>query len=593
MRAMPIQVFTGTSGVTQLKAAFGKNWKHYLQEALGLGIFMVSACFFSALIFSPAGAWYHAVGSDFMKNVLTGVLMGATALFIFYSPLTAPSGSQINPAVTITFLRLGRMCRYDALFFILFQLVGGTLAVYVMQWLMGSLLTGPPVSSVVTIPGKAGASWAAVTEFIIAFITMTMILFTSTHKKLRRYTRLFAGVLVCCWVVLAGPLSGFGMNPARSFASALPSGIWASFWIYCIMPLAGMLAAAELFLLVQRRRQAQSKKMALYAAASVGAMLISVISFSQVNKVESVGITVKDLDRSVQFYTEVLGFKKISEVEYSGKEVEQLKGLFGINLKIARLQLGDEVIELTDYLTAGGRSMPEDQASNDLFFQHIAIVVSDMEKAYRHLRKYNVEHVSTAPQTLPKSIPGAEGIKAFYFHDPDNHNLELIYFPPGKGAEKWQKPNGKLFLGIDHTAIGVSSTEGSHGFYMGLLGIERKGESWNKGIEQEHLNNVEGASLHITGYRAAAGPGIEFLQYLAPGPGKPYPANSRADDLWHWQTTLVVDDAQQLFNKFKAMNAVFISRNIVDQDINGRQTRSFIVRDPDGHALLIRQYLNR
>lgn len=331
------------------------------------------------------------------------------------------------------------------------------------------------------------------------------------------------------------------------------------------------------------------KKILLYVIA----FGISFTSLSQVSKVESIGITVKDLNRSLKFYTEVLGFKKISEAEYRGNEVEQLKGLFGINIKIARLQLGDEIIELTDYLTTGGRGIPEDQKSNDLFFQHIAIVVSDMEKAYEHLRKYNIEHVSTAPQTLPKSIPAAEGIKAFYFHDPDNHNLELIYFPAGKGDKKWQQRNGKIFLGIDHTAIGVKSTESSHDFYMDLLGIQRKGESWNKGIEQEHLNNVEGASLHITGYRAAQGPGIEFLQYILPGPGKPYPQNSRADDIWHWQTTLIVNNAQEIFNKLKAMDAVFVSRDLVHQQAGGIHTQSFIVRDPDGHALLIKQYVSR
>ncbi|HYF33024.1 MAG TPA: VOC family protein [Chitinophagaceae bacterium] len=335
------------------------------------------------------------------------------------------------------------------------------------------------------------------------------------------------------------------------------------------------------------------RKVLFYTAACICNILISRISFSQVNKVESIGITVKDMGRSVKFYTKVLGFKKISEAEYSGKEVEQLYGLFGINIKIARLQLGSEIIELTDYLTAGGRSIPEDQMSNDLFFQHIAIVVSDMDKAYKHLIKYNVEHVSTAPQTLPKSIPAAEGIKAFYFRDPDDHNLELIFFPPGKGAEKWQQRNGKIFLGIDHTAIGVSSTETSHAFYMDLLGIQRKGESMNKGTEQEHLNNIEGASLRITGYRAAEGPGIEFLQYLIPGPGKSYPRHSRADDIWHWQTTLIVNNADEIFNRLKAMNAVFVSRGLGNLIMKGIKTRSFIVRDPDGHALLIKQYVSQ
>jgi catechol 2,3-dioxygenase-like lactoylglutathione lyase family enzyme len=212
-----------------------------------------------------------------------------------------------------------------------------------------------------------------------------------------------------------------------------------------------------------------------------------------------------------------------------------------------------------------------------------------MDKAFQQVKNYNVEFVSTSPQTLPKSIPAAEGIKAFYFHDPDNHNLELIYFPKGKGQAKWQNSNGKIFLGIDHTAIGVSSTEISQHFYQDLLGVERKGDSWNKGVEQEHLNNVEGASLHITGFRAADGPGIEFLQYLKPGPGRPYPTDSRSDDIWNWQTTLITNDAESLYNKLKTAGNIFVSKELVHQQIDGIHTKSFIVRDPDGHAMLIEE----
>jgi aquaporin Z len=253
MRAMPIRVFTSTGGARQMKTSFLKNWKHYLQEAFGLAIFMMSACYFSALIFSEKSNWQQAIHGDVMKNIVMGSLMGATALFIFYSPWTAPSGSQINPAVTLTFLRLDKMCRYDALFYVIFQFAGGTLAVFIMQQLMGMDLIDPPVSSAVTIPGKAGTTWAAFTEFIIAFVTMSMVLFSAQHRKWKRYTRLFSSVLVCCWVIFAGPVSGFGMNPARSFASAFPSGIWTSFWIYLFIPFAGMLLAAELFLLAQKK----------------------------------------------------------------------------------------------------------------------------------------------------------------------------------------------------------------------------------------------------------------------------------------------------------------------------------------------------
>ena len=253
MRAMPIQVFTGTTGVKQMKAAFRKNRKHYLEEALGLALFMVSACLFSVIIFSENGSWNHAIPGELLKNVLMGLMMGLTALFIFYSRWTATGGSHINPAVTFTFLRLDKMCRYDALFYVIFQLIGGTVAVFIMQALMGNELTNPPVSSAVTIPGKAGRWWALITEFIISFITMAMVLFTSHSKKRKKYTRIFSAMLVCCWVIVASPVSGFGMNPARSFASALASGIWNSFWIYLFIPFAGMLSAAEFFLFIQKR----------------------------------------------------------------------------------------------------------------------------------------------------------------------------------------------------------------------------------------------------------------------------------------------------------------------------------------------------
>ncbi len=250
---MPIRIVTNKNGWLQMKAAFKMNRVHYLQEALGLGIFMISACFFSAMLFSEKSSWYFFIPGEMMKNILMGLAMGLTALFIFYSPLTTPSGSQINPAVTITFLRLDKMCRYDALFFIIFQFIGGTVAVYIMQLLMGDMLTALPVNFAATVPGKYGTGWAAITEFSIAFITMSMVLYTSDNDKLKKYTRVFAACLVCIWVIVAGPISGFGMNPARTFASALPAHTWTAWWIYMIMPVMGMLSAAEFYLLAKKK----------------------------------------------------------------------------------------------------------------------------------------------------------------------------------------------------------------------------------------------------------------------------------------------------------------------------------------------------
>ena len=266
--------------------------------------------------------------------------------------------------------------------------------------------------------------------------------------------------------------------------------------------------------------------------------------------VESVGMTVSDADRAVDFYSQ-LNFRKVSEVEVYGPEYEYLEGVFGARMRIVRMQLGSEFIDLTQYLAPPGRPIPSDSHSNDRWFQHLAIVVRDMDAAFAKVRAIKAQFVSTAPQTLPPSIPAAAGIKAFYFRDPDGHNLELIYFPAGKGDPRWQRPNENLFLGIDHTAIGIASTTASLTFYRDLLGMRKAGESENFGTEQEHLNQVFGAHLRITGMRAKSGPGIEFLEYLTPRDGRPIPEETKANDIVHWQTTIATDDLDAMAKKLK------------------------------------------
>jgi aquaporin Z len=246
--------------MVQLKTSFRKNRVYYLQEALGLAIFMISACFFGAMLEAKDAYWHTAISNNFLRTVMMGVLMGTTALFIFYSPWTSPSGSHINPAVTLSFLRLGKMCHWDAVFYIIFQFIGGTVAVFMMQLLVGHQLTDAPVNSVVTVPGKTGIWPAFVIEFVIAFLTMNMVLFTSANARLKKYTRIIAGCLVCSYVVIAGPISGFGMNPARSFASAFPAHTWTAAWIYMIVPVAGMLCAAEFYLWVNRFKEKTIKQ---------------------------------------------------------------------------------------------------------------------------------------------------------------------------------------------------------------------------------------------------------------------------------------------------------------------------------------------
>jgi catechol 2,3-dioxygenase-like lactoylglutathione lyase family enzyme len=315
-------------------------------------------------------------------------------------------------------------------------------------------------------------------------------------------------------------------------------------------------------------------------------LCFSEVSAQLVKSVDAVGMTVSDMDRSVEFFSKVLSFEKVSDVEVVGSDYERLQGLFGLRIRIVRMRLGDELIELTEYLAPKGRPIPADSRSNDQWFQHIAIVVSDMDKAYQQLRAHKVQHTSTGPQRIPDWNKAAAGIKAFYFKDPDGHNLELIYFPPGKGNPKWQQTNGRLFLGIDHTAIAVSDTERSLQFYRDLLGMKLAGESENYGTEQEHLNHVFASRVRISGLRAQAGPGVEFLEYLTPRDGRPTPPDTRANDLWHWQTALQVGHAEAAAEKLKVGRARFVSPGVTTiPDRALGINKSFLVRDPDGHGL--------
>ena len=312
------------------------------------------------------------------------------------------------------------------------------------------------------------------------------------------------------------------------------------------------------------------------------------VSATTVSRVGPVGMTVYDMDRSIEFYSKILSFEKVSDIEVTGENYERLQGIFGVRMRVVQMRLGDELIELTEYLAPRGRPVPIDSRSNDRWFQHVAIITSDMDKAYAWLRQNKVEHASTGPQRLPDWNKNAAGIKAFYFKDPDSHALEILQFPEGKGAEKWQNKRS-LFLGIDHTAIVISNTEDSLKFYKDTLGFQIAGASENYGTEQEHLNNVFGARLRITGMRAVGGgPGIEFLEYLAPRDGRPYPADGRANDLFHWQTTLYVGSVEGVAQNLLTGSYLFVSPGAVA--LNERQlgfSKGLLVRDPDGHVMEI------
>ena len=305
-----------------------------------------------------------------------------------------------------------------------------------------------------------------------------------------------------------------------------------------------------------------------------------------ISAVDAVAITVGDLNRSVDFYSRVLTFKRVADRELSSEDGERLFGVPGPRLHAVRMRLGDEYIELMQFPGPRGRPIEPDSRSNDRWFQHIAIVVRDMRAAYARLQDLHVEPVSSAPQRLPDWNPSTAGIEAFYFRDPDEHNLEVLKFPSGKGLPKWHAGSDALFLGIDHTAIVVADTEASLRFYRDTLGLRIVGTSENYGPEQENLNSVPGAHLRITSLRAAQGPGIELLEYLTPRTGRAMPADTRATDLWYWLIELRARDPAALALALEAVHAGSIEARapgVHDPAWRG----AVIARDPDGHADLI------
>jgi len=316
-------------------------------------------------------------------------------------------------------------------------------------------------------------------------------------------------------------------------------------------------------------------KLRLRIAFAVAWLLLGIASAQQlpVTAVESVGFTVSNMERSLDFYSRVLDFRIVADEQRSGVEFSRSKGLRNAHARVVRMQLGDEVLELTQYRSPAGRAFPADSRANDRWFQHIAVITSDMDAAYARLRAARVRHASSAPQTLPTWNKNAAGIKAFYFRDPDGHFLEVLQFPADKGAPKWHS-NAALFLGIDHTAIVVGSTEQSLQLYRDTLGMQITGESENYGIEQEHLNGVFGAHLRITSLRTERGPGIEFLEYLSPADGR-IAAAAPARDIAHWETHVGV-------------NAPLSNAAKVHVRTLAAAAGEMLVADPDGHVLVLR-----
>jgi catechol 2,3-dioxygenase-like lactoylglutathione lyase family enzyme len=270
-----------------------------------------------------------------------------------------------------------------------------------------------------------------------------------------------------------------------------------------------------------------------------------------IQRIRAIALTISDLDRSVDFYTKAFGFAVVSQDRSTFESFQA---------QIATLQLGQEQIRLMQFPECDSQPIPDDSQSTDLWFQHFAIVVSDMERAYEQVRSFPIQNISPEPQTLPKSIPEATGVKAFKFKDPDGHNLELIWFPPDKRPAKWNSSE-PVFLGLDHSAMTVASTKQSLQFYQDLLKMKVESSSLHEGAEQARLDGLPEANVQVTGLRPiGAGFGVEFLDYLAPA--RSFPQDWRVCDIPHLHLELVVNDLEPAL-------------------------QNCMIRDPDGHALLL------
>jgi catechol 2,3-dioxygenase-like lactoylglutathione lyase family enzyme len=313
-------------------------------------------------------------------------------------------------------------------------------------------------------------------------------------------------------------------------------------------------------------------------------------AFGRALEIRGIALTVSDLDRSVAFYERALGFRKVSEGVVTGPALDEVSGTYGVRMRRATLTLGDETIELDQYLAPAGAPLPVDSRAQDLWFQHFAIVVRDMDAAYAQLAREPFQAISSEPQTLPESNVAAAGIRAYKFKDPDGHPLELLYFPPGKGNPKWQRPGTALFLGIDHSAITVADTGRSIAFWTELIGLSVAGGSLNSGPTQEHLDGAFGAVVRVTGLRPPhpGGPGLEFLQYLTPSGGRPAPAGLGVSDIAHAHVVVEVDDLDGMVAELTRRNARFVSPHPVRVG-SAPFTLAVMVKDPDDHAVLLVQ----
>jgi catechol 2,3-dioxygenase-like lactoylglutathione lyase family enzyme len=314
-----------------------------------------------------------------------------------------------------------------------------------------------------------------------------------------------------------------------------------------------------------------------------------------------IGLSCADLEATSHFFCAGLGFSpEGADIDLHGGAYGALVGLPGAVLRLRRLRIGAEILELSQVADPGpgpgarpGRPIPVESRGNDHWFQHICLVVSELEEVLDRLRRLRpsrgMDPISSAPQRLPDWNLAAGGIVAFKFRDPEGHPLELLHFPPEKGDPRWHGArSGGPVLGIDHSAITIGDTAASCRFYDEVLGLKLASDGVNHGPEQERLDGLSEAEVRITAHRCPEGAGLECLQYLQPAGGRPMPADLAPQDGAHWQVRLRVKALEAILDRVAGGGGRVLSNGIVDlkdqAPFFGGQ-RALQLADPDGHRL--------
>jgi catechol 2,3-dioxygenase-like lactoylglutathione lyase family enzyme len=294
-------------------------------------------------------------------------------------------------------------------------------------------------------------------------------------------------------------------------------------------------------------------------------------------RIDRFGLSVANLQAAQSFYMGALGFRTVSLETREGEAFAAPTGLDAC-ATVAVMQLGDETLELVEF-TRPGRSYPEPRAANDPWFQHFALAVSDMDRAFAQLSRFAQTPISRAgPERLP---PTTGDVIAYKFRDPDGHPLELSYAPKSHWARHPRHPMHQPTLGIDHSALAVADLQASIHFYTQGLGLRLGPPSLNQGPEQARLDGLDGPVVDIaTLTTRETGPHLELLHYQRPKSLAP-PLSFTVNDIAAARIVMHTDDVKLAAKRALAAGGTRASRGVVASS----SARRLLLRDPDGHLL--------